>query len=155
MKTLLVSGGAGFIGSNFTRYLLQTYPDLRVVVYDKLTYAGRLENLQDVAADFAGRYAFVRGDIADRPLVEAMVGEHGVDTIVNSYVGPFTSIYHHCVVENSEIEHSIILENCEIRDLPARLEDSLIGRNVVIGRSPVKPKAYKMILGDHSQVGVL
>ena len=83
MKTLLVSGGAGFIGSNFTRYLLQTYPDLRVVVYDKLTYAGRLENLQDVAADFAGRYAFVRGDIADRALVEATVAQHGVDTIVN------------------------------------------------------------------------
>ena len=83
MKTLLVSGGAGFIGSNFTRYLLQTYPDLHVVVYDKLTYAGRLENLQDVAADFAGRYAFVRGDIADRALVESTVGEHGVDTIVN------------------------------------------------------------------------
>ncbi len=83
MKTLLVSGGAGFIGSNFTRYLLQTYPDLRVVVYDKLTYAGRLENLQDVAADFAGRYAFVRGDIADRGLVEATVAEHSVDTVVN------------------------------------------------------------------------
>ncbi|MCW5849158.1 MAG: dTDP-glucose 4,6-dehydratase [Anaerolineae bacterium] len=83
MKTLLVCGGAGFIGSNFTRTMLQTYPDLRVVVYDKLTYAGRLENLQDVAADFAGRYAFVRGDIGDRALVEATVAEHGVDTIVN------------------------------------------------------------------------
>ena len=83
MKTLLVCGGAGFIGSNFTRTMLQTYPDLRVVVYDKLTYAGRLENLQDVAADFAGRYAFVRGDIADRSLVEATVGEHSVDTVVN------------------------------------------------------------------------
>lgn len=83
MKTLLVTGGAGFIGSNFTRYMLDTYADLRVVVYDKLTYAGRLENLQDVASDFAGRYAFVRGDIADRPLVEQTVRDHNIDTIVN------------------------------------------------------------------------
>ncbi len=80
----------------------------------------------------------------------------GQDTrIVNSYVGPFTSIYHHCVVENSEIEHSIVLENCRITDLPARVEDSLIGRHVQLTRSPIKPKAYKLTLGDHSQVGLL
>jgi len=80
----------------------------------------------------------------------------GQDTrIVNSYVGPFTSIYHHCVVENSEIEHSIVLENSRIADLPARVEDSLIGRHVQLTRSPIKPKAYKLTLGDHSQVGIL
>ena len=83
MKNVLISGGAGFIGSNFTRYMLQTYPDLNVVVYDKLTYAGRLENLQDVAEGFAGRYAFVRGDIADKELVDQTVREHGIDTIIN------------------------------------------------------------------------
>jgi dTDP-glucose 4,6-dehydratase len=83
MRTLLVTGGAGFIGSNFTRYMLQTYDDLRVVVYDKLTYAGRLENLQDIAAAFAGRYAFVHGDIADKDLVDDTVRAHKVDTIVN------------------------------------------------------------------------
>ena len=83
----------------------------------------------------------------------AIIGE---DTrIVNSYVGPFTSIHHHCLVENAEIEHSIILEHSVIRDLPARVEDSLIGRNVTLTRSPMKPKAYKMTLGDHSNVGVL
>jgi glucose-1-phosphate thymidylyltransferase len=80
----------------------------------------------------------------------------GQDTrIVNSYVGPFTSIYHHCIVENSEIEHSIVLENSRIVDLPARVEDSLIGRHVQLTRSPIKPKAYKLTLGDHSQVGIL
>ncbi len=83
----------------------------------------------------------------------AIIGE---DTrIVNSYIGPFTAVYHHCVVENSEIEHSIILEHCVIKDLPARLEDSLVGRNVTITRSPIKPKAYKLTLGDYSSVGVL
>ena len=83
----------------------------------------------------------------------AIIGE---DTrIVNAYVGPFTSIYHNCVIENSEIEHSIVLENCRILDLPVRVEDSIVGRNVTITRSPIKPKAYKMILGDNSQVGIL
>jgi glucose-1-phosphate thymidylyltransferase len=83
----------------------------------------------------------------------AIIGQE--TRIVNSYVGPFTSIYHHCVVENSEIEHSIVLENCRIADLPARVEDSLIGRHVQLMRSPIKPKAYKLTLGDHSQVGLL
>ncbi len=75
--------------------------------------------------------------------------------IVNSYIGPFTAIHYGCTITNSEIEHSNILENSQLLDLPGRLESSLIGRNVEIGRSPIKPKAYKMILGDHSKVGVL
>ncbi len=83
----------------------------------------------------------------------AIIGQH--TRIVNSYVGPFTSIYHHCLVEDSEIEHSIVLEHCTIKDLPARVEDSLIGRHVLLTRSPIKPKAYKFTLGDHSQVGLL
>jgi glucose-1-phosphate thymidylyltransferase len=83
----------------------------------------------------------------------AIIGEH--TRILNSYVGPFTSIYHHCLVENSEVEHSIVLEQSKICDLPHRLEDSLIGRNVEIARSPLKPKAYRLLLGDNSSVGVL
>ena len=75
--------------------------------------------------------------------------------IVNSYVGPFTSIYHDVVIENSEIERSIVLESSEIKDIPARVQDSLIGRNVNLSRSPIKPKAFKMNLGDYSQVGIL
>ncbi|NPA91975.1 MAG: glucose-1-phosphate thymidylyltransferase [Chloroflexi bacterium] len=75
--------------------------------------------------------------------------------VVNAYVGPFTSIYHDCHIEDCEIEHSIVLENTRIEDIPYRIEDSLIGRNVVIHRSPIKPKAYKMTLGDNSKVGLL
>jgi glucose-1-phosphate thymidylyltransferase len=83
----------------------------------------------------------------------AIIGE---DTrIVNSYVGPFTSVYHHCTIDGSEIEHSIVLEHSVIRDLPHRLEDSLIGRHVEVHRSPYKPRAYRLVLGDHSTVGVL
>ncbi len=83
----------------------------------------------------------------------AIIGEH--TRIVNSYVGPFTSIYHHVLIQDSEIEHCIVLEHTRIVDVPYRIEDSLIGRNVEIVRSPVKPKAYKMTLGDHSRVGIV
>ncbi|NTW04132.1 MAG: glucose-1-phosphate thymidylyltransferase [Oscillochloris sp.] len=83
----------------------------------------------------------------------AIIGEK--TRILNSYVGPFTSIYHHCVIEDSEIEHSIMLEHSAVRGLPSRLEDSLIGRNVEVARSPLKPKAYRLMLGDNSSVGVL
>jgi glucose-1-phosphate thymidylyltransferase len=75
--------------------------------------------------------------------------------IVNSYVGPFTSIYHDTVVENSEIEHSIVLEHSRIVGVPARIQDSLIGRKAVVTRSDVRPTAIKLNLGDYSQVGVL
>jgi len=75
--------------------------------------------------------------------------------IVNSYVGPFTSIYYDVLVENSEIERAIVLEHSQVRDIPARIQDSLIGRHVSLVRSPIKPKAYKLTLGDHSQVGIL
>jgi glucose-1-phosphate thymidylyltransferase len=75
--------------------------------------------------------------------------------IINSYVGPFTSIYHDVVVENSEIERAIVLENSQIRDIPARIQDSLIGRHVSLDRSPARPNAYKLTLGDHSQVSIL
>jgi dTDP-glucose 4,6-dehydratase len=83
MKNILVTGGAGFIGCNFVRLLLQKHPDYHVTVYDKLTYAGRLENLQEVADQFGGRYAFVQGDIADAAAVEAALTEHKIDTVVN------------------------------------------------------------------------
>ena len=65
---LLITGGAGFIGCNFVRYMLGTYPDDEIVVLDKLTYAGRLENLQDVR----DRITFIKGDICDRNDVEAV-----------------------------------------------------------------------------------
>jgi glucose-1-phosphate thymidylyltransferase len=83
----------------------------------------------------------------------AIIGEH--TRIVNSYIGPFTSIYHHVVIENSEVERTIVLENSEIRDIPARIHDSLIGRDATLSRSSIKPKAYKLTLGDHSRVGIL
>jgi dTDP-glucose 4,6-dehydratase len=81
MQNILIAGGAGFIGSNFVRYILDKYPDYKVVVYDKLTYAGNLDNLRDVADD--PRYTFVRGDICDAKKVDEVMGEHEIDAIVN------------------------------------------------------------------------
>jgi len=84
MHTLLITGGAGFIGSNFTRMMLERHPaGISVVVYDKLTYAGNLNNLADMVDRFGARYAFVQGDIADPDAVDDAVRTHGVDTIVN------------------------------------------------------------------------
>ncbi len=81
MKNILVTGGAGFIGSNFVRYMLRQHPDYTVVVLDKLTYAGNLSNLLDVHDD--PRYRFVRGDIADKHALADVLRDHKIDTLVN------------------------------------------------------------------------
>jgi len=73
--------------------------------------------------------------------------------IENSFIGPFTSIYYDVVIKDSEVEHSIILENSVIEGV-CRLEDSLIGKEVKVCRAEKKPKAYRLMLGDHSQVEV-
>jgi dTDP-glucose 4,6-dehydratase len=80
---LLVTGGAGFIGSNFIRYWLERYPEDRVLNLDLLTYAGNLANLEDVAGRSGGRYGFVRGDIGNVELVEYLLTEHRIDAVVN------------------------------------------------------------------------
>ena len=80
---LLVTGGAGFIGSHFIRYWLENYPKDSVVNFDLLTYAGNLENLTDVIKKFGDRYAFVKGDITDISAVESVFTEHKPDVVVN------------------------------------------------------------------------
>lgn len=79
MKNILVTGGAGFIGSNFVRYMLGRHSDIRITVFDALTYAGHLENLEDVKAD--PRFAFVKGDIRNAEDVAKPVDE--ADTVIN------------------------------------------------------------------------
>lgn len=81
MKNMIVTGGAGFIGANFVLYMLNKYDNYNIIVYDKLTYAGNLDNLLDVADD--PRYSFVQGDICDAELVEATIQKYNADTIVN------------------------------------------------------------------------
>ena len=79
VKTLLITGGAGFIGSNFIRHMVNKYPDYRIVNLDKLTYCGNLENLRDIEKH--KNYKFVKGDITDAKLVNKLVGES--DIVIN------------------------------------------------------------------------
>jgi glucose-1-phosphate thymidylyltransferase len=74
--------------------------------------------------------------------------------IVHAYVGPYTSIGRRCTVENCEIENSIVLENSTIAHVNGRIEASLIGKNVKIGRTQQKPVAYRFMVGDNSEVGI-
>jgi len=78
---ILVTGGAGFIGSNFIHYLLREHPDWHIVNLDKLTYAGNLENLSDVQDD--PRYTFVHGDVADRELVNSLFEQEKFDLVAH------------------------------------------------------------------------
>lgn len=81
MKTYLVTGGAGFIGSNFVLYMLKKYDRVRIINLDKLTYAGNLENLKEIKQD--SRHIFVQGDICDASLVAQLFRQHDIDYVVN------------------------------------------------------------------------
>ena len=81
MKSILITGGAGFIGSNFVHYWIKKYQEDRVVILDSLTYAGNPENLKSVAKN--PQYRFVHGDIRDYDLVVNLLNEEKIDTIVH------------------------------------------------------------------------
>lgn len=81
MQKLMVTGGAGFIGSNFARMMLEKYPDYHVLVYDKMTYAGNPDNLADMQSN--PHFNFVAGDIADQTRVDETIQLYGIDSIVN------------------------------------------------------------------------
>ena len=112
----------------------------------------------------------IRGDVdAESRIVGRVVVEDGASivrstvrgpaiigrgtTITDTYIGPFTSVYHSCVIEHTEIEHSIVLESTRIANI-ARIEDSLIGKEVELSRSTRLPRALRLMLGDHSQVAI-
>ena len=81
MNNILVTGGAGFIGSNFVRFMLDHHPDYAIINFDALTYAGNLENLTSIEHD--PRYRFVRGSICDRVAVDDVFQAHGIDAVVH------------------------------------------------------------------------
>jgi glucose-1-phosphate thymidylyltransferase len=114
-----------------------------------------IDGAVDAASQLDPRATIEKGAVIENSVVRGptIIGEGTV--IRDSYIGPFTSIYHHCLVEKSEIEHSIVLENSKLLDVPYRVADSIIGRNAAVIRSEIKPKAIKMNLGDYSQVGIL
>ena len=127
--------------------------DANRLVLEELEH--RIDGFVDRDSQITGKVTIEEGAEVINSVIRgpAIIGEHA--RIVNSYVVPFTAIYHHTKIEDSEIEHSIVLENSSIISIPNRIEDSLIGRNVKLHRSPIKPKAYKLMLGDNSDVGML
>lgn len=81
MKTILVTGGAGFIGSNFVKYFLNKYNNYKIINLDALTYAGNLQNLSDISDN--SNYVFIKGDIRERSLVAEIFSKHNIDYVVN------------------------------------------------------------------------
>jgi glucose-1-phosphate thymidylyltransferase len=95
----------------------------------------------------AGKGSSIVNSVLRGPLV---IGER--TQIIDSYVGPFTSIYYDCEIRGSEIEHSIVLENSRIVDVRGRIESSLVGKNVEIERHNQPPKANRFMVGDYSRI---
>jgi len=109
----------------------------------------------DAASRIEGRVVIEAGAVIVNSTIRgpAIIGKN--TRIENAFVGPYTSIHHDCVIQNCEIEHSVVLEETRIMDAPARIADSLIGRNVEITRNTGQTRTVKLVVGDHSKVGLL
>jgi glucose-1-phosphate thymidylyltransferase len=118
------------------------------------TFERRIEGDVDAESRVEGKVVIEKGASVERSVIRgpAIIGRGA--RIVHAYVGPFTSIGNEVDIKDTEIEHSIVLEGSSLRDLANRVIDSLIGRNVRIWREPVKPSAYRFMLGDNSEVGI-
>jgi glucose-1-phosphate thymidylyltransferase len=114
----------------------------------------RIDGSVDAESRVEGKVVIEAGAVVERSVIRGPVVIGADARIIHAYVGPFTSIGNGTEIRDTEIEHSIILEGCVLRDLAARVEDSLLGRNVKIQRMPVKPSAYRFMLGDNSEVGI-
>jgi len=114
----------------------------------------RCEGTVDEESCLTGRISLAKGAriISSNIRGPAIIGENTV--IENSYVGPFTSIYYGVLIKNSEIQHSIVLENSTISDVP-RIEESLVGKGVEISKDDLKPRAYRLMLGDNSKISLM
>ena len=75
--------------------------------------------------------------------------------LTDCYIGPYTAVGEGCEIENAEVEHSILLAGSVVRNLAGRMESSLLGRNVKIGRDHRQPRAYRFLVGDNSEIGIL
>jgi glucose-1-phosphate thymidylyltransferase len=114
----------------------------------------RVDGAVDAGSRVEGKVIVEAGAVVEQSVVRGPVIIGARAKILHAYVGPFTSIMNDAEVRDSEIEHSIVLEGSSISNLAARIEDSLIGKNVRIYRLPVKPSAYRFMLGDNSEVGI-
>lgn len=118
------------------------------------TLERRIAGQVDDVSRIEGKVVIEEGAVIERSVIRgpAIIGARA--RIVQAYVGPFTAIMNDVEVRDSEIEHSIVLEGSQIHDLGTRVADSLIGKNVKINRVPLKPSAYRFMLGDNSEVWI-
>ena len=95
------------------------------------------------------------GALLERSTVRgpAIIGKGAV--VRDAYIGPYTAIGDNCVVESAEVEHSILLEGSEVSHLDGRMESSLLGKDVKISRGTRQPRAYRFMVGDNSEIGIL
>lgn len=120
-----------------------------------LDMPGRIDGTVDASCTVQGTVVVERGARVSNSTLRGplIIGEGAC--VENAYVGPFSAVGAHCLIRDSEIEYTIVMEHSQIVDLPHRLDASLIGRDVSVGRSTTRPTGYKLMLGDHSTVGLV
>jgi glucose-1-phosphate thymidylyltransferase len=115
---------------------------------------GRIDGeLIDSSAE--GRVVIEEGAVLERSNVRgpAIIGARA--RLVDCYVGPYTAVGADCVIERAEVENSILLAGASVTGLDGRMESSLLGRNVKVGRGPSQPRAYRFMVGDNCEIGIL
>jgi glucose-1-phosphate thymidylyltransferase len=118
------------------------------------TFERRIEGSVDEESRIEGKVVVEPDAVIERSVIRgpAIIGRRA--HIKHAYIGPFTAIMNDVELRDAEIEHSIVLEGSQIHDLGTRVADSLIGKNVKIKRVPLKPSAYRFMLGDNSEVWI-
>src|SRR5437763_13071155 len=118
------------------------------------TIEGRVDG-ELIGSQVDGRVVVEAGARLERSTVRgpAIIGAGA--RLTDCYVGPYTAIGEQCAIENAEVEHSILLAGSVVQDLAGRMESSLLGRNVRVGRDRRQPRAYRFLVGDNSEVGIL
>ncbi len=118
------------------------------------TMERKIEGTVDDASRIEGKVVIAAGASVERSVVRGPVVIGAGTRLEHAFVGPYTSIGNRCTLVRCEIENPIILSDSEIRDTPLRIDGSLVGRNVKITKTDFKPKAYRFMLGDNSEVGI-
>ena len=118
------------------------------------TVLRRIDGVLD-EAQVDGRVVVEQGALLERATVRgpAIIGAGAV--VRDAYIGPYTAVGRNCVIEGAEVEHSILLEGSSVRNLDGRMESSLLGRDVAISRGARQPRAYRVMVGDKSEIGIL
>jgi glucose-1-phosphate thymidylyltransferase len=118
------------------------------------TVSGSNQGKVDDASRVNGQVVIEQGVVVKNSIIRgpAIIGKNS--EILDSYIGPFTSIQNDCKIVHTEIEHSIVLEKSEIVDVGSRIDESMVGREVKIFKCPPKPSVYRFMVGDKSEIGI-